>query len=393
MHVLGSTAALGPVVHLGAYRARDGSPGEEVGLDVGGPHAALVVGKRGSGKSYTLGVLAEQLARTDGVAPVVVDPMGAFGTLAARPDDVSARVIEPRVSADALEPRAWCALLGLDPTSAVGALVWRAASETATLDEMGAFVGESDASGEVRLAAENHLQLAASWGVFDGDPPDLSGGEATVIDCSGLDDAPANAVCLAAASACYRGRLDGTFDRLPWLLVDEAHVFFEGVAASALRRVLTRGRAPGVSLVCATQRPTALPGVAVSQSDLVVMHRLTGRADLAAFRDTRPTYVDEGFEARMPDRPGDALVVDDATEGVHAIRVRERLTPHGGASPRVAEESDGERGEDGGEETDGDDGADRGSDGENGGDGDADAGDDASDSDETGDANPDESKG
>ncbi|MFC5970807.1 ATP-binding protein [Halomarina salina] len=346
MHVLGSTAELGPVAHLGAYRARDGSPGEEVGLDVGGPHAALVVGKRGSGKSYTLGVLAEELARTDGVAPIVVDPMGAFRTLAEAPDDVPARVVEPRVRADALEPKAWCALLGLDATGAVGALVWRAASEATTLDAMRAFVDASDVAREVRLAAENHLDLADSWGVFDGDPADLSGGEATVVDCSGLDDAPMNAVCLAVASDCYRGRLDGSVERLPWLLVDEAHVFFEGVAASALRRVLTRGRAPGVSLVCATQRPSALPGVAVSQSDLVVMHRLTGRADLAAFRDTRPTYVDEGFERRMPERPGDALVVDDATEGVHAIRVRERLTPHGGSSPRV-ETDDGDAGREG----------------------------------------------
>lgn len=192
------------------------------------------------------------------------------------------------------------------------------------------------------MAAANHLRLARSWDVFDGDAPTLTGGEATVLDCSRLPDAATNAVCLAVATRCYRGRLDGTVDRLPWLLADEAHVAFEGVAASALRRLLTRGRAPGVSLVCATQRPGALPGVAVSQSDLVVMHRLTGRADLAAFEAARPTYVETGFEARLPDRPGDALVVDDATEGVHAIRVRERVTPHDGDSPRC-----GERGGDG----------------------------------------------
>ncbi|MWG35592.1 ATP-binding protein [Halomarina oriensis] len=335
MHVLGSTDGLGPVGHLGAYRARDGSPGEEVGVDLGGPHAALVVGKRGSGKSYTLGVLAEEAARTDGVAPILVDPMGAFDTLADAPDEVPARVVEPRVGADALDPRAWCSLLGLDPTGAVGALVWRVASETTTLAGMVDAVGEQDAPDAVRVAAENHLALARSWDVFDGATPDLAGPKATVLDCSGLPDAATNAVCLAVASRCYRGRLDGTVDRLPWLFVDEAHVAFEGVAASALRRLLTRGRAPGVSLVCATQRPSALPDVAVSQSDLVVMHRLTGRADLAAFRETRPTYVGDDFEARMPERPGDAMVVDDATEGVHAIRVRERLTPHGGASPRV----------------------------------------------------------
>ncbi|MFD1511723.1 ATP-binding protein [Halomarina rubra] len=346
MHVLGSTDDLGPVGHLGAYRARDGSPGEEVGLDLGGPHAALVVGKRGFGKSYTLGVLAEELARTDGVAPVVVDPMGTFVTLADSPESVPARVVEPRVRADALDPQAWCSLLGLDATSAVGALVWRAACETTTLDEMVSFVGDGDAPDAVRMAAENHLRLAESWGVFDAGSPDLSGSEATILDCSGLDDAAMNAVCLGVAEACYRGRLDGSTARQPWLLVDEAHVFFEGVAASALARVLTRGRAPGVSLVCATQRPGALPPVAVSQSDLVVMHRLTGRADLRAFRETRPTYVGDDVETRMPERPGDALVVDDATEGVHAIRIRERLTPHGGDSPRVATPDDTPDGDD-----------------------------------------------
>lgn len=250
-------------------------------------------------------------------------------------------MVDPRVSADALDPRAWCSLLGLDPMSAVGALVWRVASETTTLDGMTAAVRDHDAPEAVRMAAENHLRLARSWDVFDGDVPTLTGGEATVLDCSGLLDAATNAVCLAVATRCYRGRLDGTVDRLPWLLVDEAHVAFEGVAASALRRLLTRGRAPGVSLVCATQRPGALPGVAVSQSDLVVMHRQTGRADLDAFRETRPTYVEAGFETRLPDRPGDALVVDDATEGVHAIRVRERVTPHDGGSPRCGEHGGG----------------------------------------------------
>ena len=55
----------GPVGRLGSYRARDGSAGAPLSLDLDGPHAVSVVGKRGYGKSYTLGVLAEALARTD----------------------------------------------------------------------------------------------------------------------------------------------------------------------------------------------------------------------------------------------------------------------------------------------------------------------------------------
>src|SRR6056297_422548 len=77
MDVLGGDGR--PHGTLGHYLATDGSVGERVGVDLSGPHAGVVVGKRGSGKSYTLGVLAEALADASGVAPVVVDPMGAFG--------------------------------------------------------------------------------------------------------------------------------------------------------------------------------------------------------------------------------------------------------------------------------------------------------------------------
>ena len=109
-----------PTGRLGTYRARDGSPGAAVRIDLDGPHAGLVVGKRGYGKSYTLGVLAEELARAEGVAPVVADPMGIFGSLAALGTEV---VADPAVAADALAPRAWCDLLGLDSSSPAGASV------------------------------------------------------------------------------------------------------------------------------------------------------------------------------------------------------------------------------------------------------------------------------
>lgn len=336
MHVLGCPDTLGPVGHLGAYRARDGSRGGSVGVDLGGPHAVLVVGKRGSGKSYTLGVLAEELARVDALAPVVVDPMGTFDTLAW--GDLPVEVPCPRVPADALPPSAWPRLLDLDPAGGTGSLVWRAAAERRTLDGMRAFVANADVPAATRRAALNHLDLAASWDVFgpDGpDLPDLLGPAVTVLDCSGLARAPMNAVCRAVAARLYRARVDGETDRLPWLLVDEAHAFFDGLAAPALRRLLTRGRQPGVSLVAATQRPGALPGVAVSQADLVVAHRLTGRDDREALRGARPATVTESLADRMPERPGDALVVDDVGERVHEVRVRERDTPHGGGTPRV----------------------------------------------------------
>ena len=125
-------------------------------------------------------------------------------------------------------------------------------------------------------------------------------------------------------------------ERLPWLFVDEAHVFFEGVAGASLRAILTRGRAPGVSLVAATQRPSALPAVAVSQSDLRIVHRLTAGPDVRALAAADPAYVDTDVTDAMPTAPGEALVVDDTAEATRTVAVRERDTPHGGASPRAS---------------------------------------------------------
>lgn len=331
-----------PAGELGSYRAVDGSEGATLYMDFDGPHAVLVVGKRGYGKSYTLGVVAESLAETSGVAPVVLDPMGAFRTLSdATPDrSVPATVINrPTVTADSLDPRSWCSLLGLDPESGAGGLLWRGAREGSTLGEMRAAIEGIDASRAATRSALNHVDLAKSWGVFGPhglDAAALGTGEVTVLDLSGLDEGPMNAVCRGVCDAMYRARVDGELGRLPWLLVDEVHAFFDGVAGEALARVLTRGRAPGVSLVAATQRPSAVPEVAVSQSDVLVSHRLTARDDIQALRGAQPTYLNGPLEERLPSNPGEVVIVDDATETVHSARIRERRTPHGGGSPSVA---------------------------------------------------------
>lgn len=348
MHVLGRIDETGsdlPTAHVGSYRARDGSAGAQVGLDLDRPHAGVIVGKRGYGKSYTLGVLAEAAARATGVAPVVFDPMGALAGLADDTTDVSCAgtipatsIGEPTVAADAIPPATWPRLVGLDSTSPAGALVWRAAAGANTLAEMR--TNCADRSTSAGRTAENHLNLAASWDVFDPgglSPGDLTGGKATVIDLSGMDPAAANAIVRGVARGLYESRLAGDVDRLPWLFLDEAHAFFDDVAGPALRTVLTRGRAPGISLLAATQRPSALPDVAISQADLLIAHRLTSATDLEALGAARPTYLDGTLRERLPTDRGDALIVDDTTESAHVIQVRERMTPHTGASPRASD--------------------------------------------------------
>jgi energy-coupling factor transporter ATP-binding protein EcfA2 len=325
---IGRTDGDGPRLPLGRYLARDGSHGGDVALDCARPHAMCLVGKRGSGKSNTLALLAEGLCAVDGTVPVVVDPMGGFAGL----DALGVTVCEPRVSAGAIPAREWPRLVGLDPREPAGALVWTAASERPTLAEMREYV-DSEGTRPTRRVAANHLARAASWEVFA--PEGIRRPtEPTVLNLAGVSDRAANAVVRAVATGLYERRLSGE-GPLPWLLVDEAHVFLDGVAAPALDTLLTRGRAPGVSLVLATQRPDALPETAVSQADLLATHRLTGRADTAAVAGARGDYVDGPVEPRIPAGVGDLLVFDDATERAHSVRVSERATSHGGTAPTL----------------------------------------------------------
>jgi len=65
---------------------RDRDTERNVYLDASSSRAVLICGKRGSGKSYTLGVLLEELVSVGGtdVIPIVVDPMGIFHTMVMR---------------------------------------------------------------------------------------------------------------------------------------------------------------------------------------------------------------------------------------------------------------------------------------------------------------------
>ena len=74
-------------LNIGRFYALDGSSGASVKMDALFPHAVLICGKRGYGKSYTLGVLVEEIASLDeeirkNLAVVIIDTLGIFWTMA-----------------------------------------------------------------------------------------------------------------------------------------------------------------------------------------------------------------------------------------------------------------------------------------------------------------------
>ena len=60
---------------------KDVETDENAHLDASRSRAVLICGKRGSGKSYTLGVLVEELLESTDAIVVIIDPMGIYHTM------------------------------------------------------------------------------------------------------------------------------------------------------------------------------------------------------------------------------------------------------------------------------------------------------------------------
>ncbi|MFW6304801.1 MAG: ATP-binding protein, partial [Candidatus Saliniplasma sp.] len=134
---------------------------------------------------------------------------------------------------------------------------------------------------------------------------------------------------------------------LIYMLIDEAHLFLpnndETLATGPLIDWIKLGRHPGLSLILATQEPSAVHDSAIRQSDLIIAHNLTARDDVAALGMAKQSYMKNGLDemvGQMEFRRGLALVFDDKTRRTQLCMVRPRHTLHTGidASALTAEE-------------------------------------------------------
>ena len=140
---------------------------------------------------------------------------------------------------------------------------------------------------------------------------------------------------------------DGTPDRV-WLVIDEAHVVAPSgeisAARSALVEYVKRGRDAGLSLILATQQPSALDDRILSQVNMTFSHRLSFQSDINAAVNRIPTksvrgmkfagtsLSDFGDMMRVLDA-GQCFLGDQASSRTVLVQMRPRVSAHGGYSP------------------------------------------------------------
>ena len=134
-----------------------------------------------------------------------------------------------------------------------------------------------------------------------------------------------------------------------WLVIDEAHTVVpsEGrtAATQPIINYVKRGRDAGLSLIFATQQPSAVDRRLMSQVDFTLTHRLGFESDLAAAIARMPTRSNgtydttagrsvTGTEIIRSLKTGEAIVADSCSPRTIIVKLRPRVSAHGGNTPK-----------------------------------------------------------
>jgi uncharacterized protein len=396
-------------------------------IDVVRPHVFFIVGKRGSGKSYTLGVIAEGVSDLppeikNNISIVLLDTMGIFWTMkypnqkekeelkewGLKPKALDVKVFTPAGYFDAykkkgiptdypftinpseLDASDWCITFDVKATEPIGVLIEKVIYDLKDdLESKGADFKISDIVSRIDLdkgsdaqtknAAKNLFFNVKNWGIFEEEGKkkgikatqlsDLAkGGQVTVLDLSCYATMPnswniKNLVVGLISEKLFIQRMEvrkneeyqqihqainifgdqeiKKFDYpLVWLVLDEAHEFLpnEGktLATDPLITILREGRQPGISLILASQQPGKIHTDVMTQADVVIAHRITAKIDTEALGTLMQSYMREGLVEQLDNLPrskGAAIIFDDNNEKMYSIKLKPRLTWHGGEDP------------------------------------------------------------
>jgi hypothetical protein len=395
-------------IKMGQYK----SLASNIHMDVSGPHVVLVCGKRGSGKSYTLGVMAEGLVGlkdevSKNLSALIFDTMGIFWTMKYPNyrDDASLKTwglaptrMQPVVFVPAglyheyeekempvdkpfsIKPldvgaERWTSLFDIKPTSEEALLLDRLLDifEDYEIDDLiNEIPKDTKATEHTKVLLTSLLENAKNWGIFSKNGTELGelfvGGQATVIDLSiygqmehglRIKQLIVGLVCERLLQERLMARKEEEIDLiqdgaylteteifagkkapLVWVLIDEAHNFIPNtgktLASEPLIRILREGRQPGLTLILATQQPGAIAIDALTQSDIVISHRLTAKADIDALSHVMQTYLPQALQQyirELPATKGSAVILDDKLERIYPAQIRPRTSWHGGADP------------------------------------------------------------
>ncbi len=331
-----------------------------------------ILARTGSGKSYTCGVIIEELIENN-VPVVIIDPHGEFHSIKeknkskrqrARMDEFgvspkgysSTEVYSPepdlgkplRLNGINLGAREIMNLLPTNLTNTQTGILYKAVKElnsrkgNYSLEDIIRTVKGSDSSAKWNLVTQ--LELISELKIFSGrfTKPDelVNPGSATIINLKGVNPDIQEMIVTRICTDIFRSRKN---EEIPpaMLVVEEAHNFApergfkSAVSTDILRMIASEGRKFGLGLTVVSQRPARVDKNVLSQCNTQIILKVTNPNDLNAIKKGV-----EGLDSEMQDEikslpTGVALLVSNGIEKPIFVDIRVRRSKHGGGAVDV----------------------------------------------------------
>lgn len=329
-----------------------------------------ILASTGSGKSYLSGVMVEELLKPNNSAAVLVlDPHGEYHTLneiegiqefrrdGYRPNVKILGKDEIKIRISELE---YDELVGMLPdlTDRMEALLNRAFREmkgskfTARelVDKILEIAGNDDVSARglswrinryisnVEIVDDYvHLELKDL----------LLPGQASILQLNELSDIEQQVLTSVLMKRILNARINAEkdlngeqLDYPAFLVIEEGHRFASREAKSyrVLRTILAEGRKFGIGICLISQRPSKIDPDILSQCMTQIIMRIVNPADQENIKASVESIGRDMIEELPGLTKGQALVAGVAINSPVLMRVRERLTSHGGISKNAPQE-------------------------------------------------------
>lgn len=330
-------------------------------------HLAILA-QTGAGKSYTAGVLLEELLKK-GATVVVLDPHADYVFLSHRRDG---KRFSERISVFRTREST-----GRYDESQIGRInYYEVRFSDLSIDEIAMVCGISESWTNIRkaiqdtinslgddytlndlvkkleerndkdaLRALNYIKRLSKIKVFGPATTDieklLRPKHISVVDLSGLDDKVSDYIAFRILGGIYEQVETQQYKYPVFVFIEEAHRFVPHKANTLskwiIKRVAAEGRKFGVFLILISQRPHRLDPDALSQCNSQIIMRMTNPEDQNAVRSSSERMS----ESLLNDLPGlnvgEAIIVGEITKAPVMVRVRQRETREGGADIDVVD--------------------------------------------------------
>jgi len=336
-----------------------------------------IIAATGSGKSYTVGVLLEELMKPNNRAAVlVVDPHGEYTTLTAmqnlqdfksdnyRPAVKIFRKENIKIKVSELEMDDFLGVLDLtDKMEHFFAQAYynlpdrqnfRKADLQAEIENLRNPNNESTIEG-ILWRYSGNIMRKSIFDDFKHIPlqEEFSVGQLSILDLSGLSQKEQQlitAVLLKRLFDAREGTINQRYDEksekyLPYpafIVLEEAHRFApqngEAKSKNILKTILSEGRKFGIGVCMVSQRPSKLDSDCLSQCMSQITMRIINPVDKSQIAASIESMSQDILDELPALAKGEAIISGVAINTPTLVRIRTRLTEHGGISRDAPEE-------------------------------------------------------